>query len=76
MGRGAVEGLTNNAKPKEGVAEVVRKLLKEQSERRAGEVQGRAEQLRFLLEIGGEGRFRRASGNVAWRYGPKASKGS
>ena len=76
MSRSTVEGLANNAKPKQGVAEVVRELLKEQSERRAGEVQGRSEQLGFLLEIGGEGRFRSASGNVALWSGPKAGEGS
>ena len=63
-----MEGLSDDTEAKEGIAKVVGKLLKEQSERGAGEMQGRAEQLRFLLEVGGEGRFRRASGNVALGY--------
>ena len=76
MSRSAVEGLANNAKPEQGVTEVVRELLKEQSELGTGEVQGRTEQLGLSLKIGGEGRFRSASGNVALWSGPKASEGS
>ena len=76
MSRSTVKGLANDAEPEQGIAKIVRELLKEQRECRAGGLQGRLEQPNLLLKIGGEDRFRGTSSDVTLWSGAKTGEGS
>ena len=72
--RRAVKGLSNGIKSRKSVPEVVGELLQQERAGRASAVQSRSKQVCFLHEVGGEGRFRRTSGDVNLRCGSETLK--
>ena len=73
--RGAVEGLPNDVKSGKSLPEVIRELLVQECAGRTCAVQCRSKQADLFRQVGGEGSFCSASGDINLRGGSELREG-